>query len=183
MKCYTRVMDITKAKTIIGNFVNQFPVPVGDIANALGIDVYTTTDLPPKTSGSIVKEKDDKFVIYVKSGQPQGRQRFTIAHEIGHFIEHGNELAVGQEMVSPITKKKLALHRPDSVVDVPEEVREREREADQFAADLLMPKDEFTRIWNLAGSLQEVADYFGVSPMAANVRGVLLKLGYFDESI
>ena len=53
--------------------------------------------------------------------------------------------------------------------------------ADQFAANLLMPEAPFREVWSKAQSLKDVADYFGVSGMAANVRAALLDLGYFDE--
>lgn len=177
-------MNATDAKKIISQYAGVFPVPVGTIAQALGIKVYTTLDLPPNTSGSIVKEDNDQFTIYVKEGQSPRRQRFTIAHEIGHFVQHSDELAEGEEMVSPVTKKAVvAMHRPDDSKSMSEDVKGREQEADQFAADLLMPKEEFEKIWIASNTLQEVADYFGVSQMAANVRALLLNLGYFDESI
>jgi len=178
------MMNTAKAKAVIQEYASTFPIPVGSLANALGISVYTTLDLPPNTSGSIVREDDGAFTIYVKEGQSQARQRFTIAHEIGHFVEHGEELGNGEEMISPITKKTVAaLHRPDMGAVVSDEIKEREREADQFAADLLMPKEEFEKVWESSNSLKEVADHFGVSQMAANVRAILLNLGYFDESV
>jgi len=176
-------MTIKEAKKIIAEFSATFPVPVGTIANALNIKVYTTSDLPPNTSGSIVREGHGQFVIYVKEGQSPARQRFTIAHEIGHFIQHSKELHSGEEMISPITKKAVVMHRPDSQKDMSEDIKEREREADQFDAELLMPKDEFEKVWISSNSLKDVADHFGVSQMAANVRAILLNLGYFDEAV
>lgn len=177
-------MDKASIKIILQKYSEVFPIPVGTIANELGISVYTTSELPSNTSGSIVKEDNGQFTIYVKEGQSQVRQRFTIAHEIGHFVQHGGELETGIEMISPITKKPvMALHRPDLHADVPDDIKQRERQADQFAADLLMPKDTFERVWDSSTSLKEVADYFGVSQMAANVRALLLNLGYFDESV
>lgn len=177
-------MNATEAKRIISEYTGTFPVQVGSIAKALGINVYTTAELPPNTSGSIMKEDDNTFAIYVREGQSPRRQRFTIAHEIGHFVEHGEELNTGQEITSPITKKTaVVMHRPDSNVTIDDSIREREAEADQFAADLLMPREEFEKVWSTSNSLSQVADYFGVSQMAANVRALLLNLGYFDESV
>lgn len=175
-------MDTTQAKEIIEPFTNSFPVKVGSIANALGLNVYLTNDLPPNTSGSIVHEKDGNYSIYVKEGQSPQRQRFTIAHEIGHFVEHGDELNPGQEIISPLTKKPPVLHRKEKEA-ISVDDKSKEKEADDFAANLLMPEVEFKKVWDKANTLSEVASYFGVSQMAANIRGIILKLGYFDESI
>ncbi|HJP81451.1 MAG TPA: ImmA/IrrE family metallo-endopeptidase [Candidatus Saccharimonadales bacterium] len=167
-------------KKLLKKYKSNFPVHVGKLAEELGLTVISTTDLPSGMSGSISKE-DERYIIYVNSGQSMRRQRFTIAHEIGHFLQHRDFLDTADEILNPA--KKIMLGRPDSGSRAPVDTieRQREYEADNFAGELLMPKEIFEDIWLKAESLKDVADYFNVSAMAANVRAALLGLGYFDE--
>lgn len=75
-----------------------------------------------------------RFVIYYRlpgSGRPKGRVNFSIAHELGHFYlpHHRAKLLAGE------------MH--NSVADYRSSDK-REAEADEFAANLLMPKELFT---------------------------------------
>lgn len=165
---------------IIAKYTTSFPVHVGKLAEELGLTVISTADLPEGMSGSIAKEGDD-YVIYVNSAQPLPRQRFTIAHEIGHYLKHKPYLDTTDEILNP-TKKVLLSRRSSDSLPAGSEARKREQEADDFAAELLMPELSFKDFWVKAQSLKDVANYFGVSVMAANVRAALLGLGYFDEA-
>lgn len=171
-------------KSVLERYQNTAPVQVGKLAEELGLQVVSTTELPNGISGSISKEGDD-YIIYVNSKQPLRRQRFTIAHEIGHFVKHRDHLDAADEILNPAKKELVSsLPRKDqSSITLPDaEEKKREIEADDFAGELLMPQVKFKEIWSKAQSLQVVADYFGVSAMAANVRAALLGLGYFDEN-
>ncbi|HSX03065.1 MAG TPA: ImmA/IrrE family metallo-endopeptidase [Candidatus Saccharimonadia bacterium] len=157
---------------------SSFPVSVGGLAYDLGLLVVSTEDLPEGMSGSISREGEG-YVIYVNAKHSRRRQRFTIAHEIGHFVEHRDYLDSNDEILNPI--KKVLLRTNTKPEQIPQhDVRTREREADNFAGDLLMPAPAFKDVWLKAQRLADVADYFGVSEMAANVRAVKLGLGYFE---
>jgi len=172
-------MDQQTIDAIVDKYKSTFPVPVGQIAEELSISVISTLDLPSGMSGSISKE-DDGYIIYVNGSQSLRRQRFTIAHELGHFIKHRDELDSTDEILNPT--KKVLLRRNTSSSSIPNDgIKQREVEADQFAGELLMPEITFKDVWVKAQNLKDVADYFGVSQMAANVRAALLGLGYFDE--
>jgi Zn-dependent peptidase ImmA (M78 family) len=75
------------------------------------------------------RRPDGSGVIGVNSEHPKTRQRFTIAHEIGHLLLHGEEEFHIDE------KAPLALR--DEVSS--QAIDPREIEANQFAAELLMP--------------------------------------------
>ena len=108
--------------------IGKVPVPVEDIARKEGAELrYLPYD--GDLSGMVFRD-DDRVVIGVNSFHPQNRQRFTIAHEIGHMLLHkGKEIFVDKEYL---------VNRRDDVsaqaVD-PEEI-----EANRFAAALLMPQ-------------------------------------------
>jgi Zn-dependent peptidase ImmA (M78 family) len=169
---------VEQTKIIINEYRNLFPVPVGAIASRLDIQVIATNELPEGLSGSITKE-DDHYYIYVNSDHSPARQRFTIAHEIAHFAEHRDHLDRLSEIKNP---SKKSLNRPnDGAASVADSTERRfEQEANEYAAKLLMPEDEFKRVWDESDQLEEVTGHFGVSGEAANVRAMKLKLGYFE---
>ena len=85
-------------------------------------------------SGFLYRELDNKnAVIGVNQTHHPNRRRFTIAHEIGHFIMHDFE---GFHFDSNNQKYLLKLRSKNSHLFNPAE----EREANEFAAELLMPK-------------------------------------------
>ena len=58
------------------------------ICDAYGIRVLHTPDLPNGVHGMIVQEGENTPArIYVNSNDSPERQRFTLAHEIGHYVE------------------------------------------------------------------------------------------------
>lgn len=80
--------------------------------------------LVPSVSGK-------KWGILHQAGQSPGRRRFTIAHEFGHYLLHRQRYPTG-------------IHSDEAGVDGRTRA-EIEREANEFAAYLLMPFDDFKR--------------------------------------
>jgi len=81
-------------------------------------------------SGVLVRE-DDRVIIGVNRQHPVVRQRFTIAHELGHLLMHpGRPL---------IVEKQVRVNFRDSVSSMATD--QQEIEANQFAAALLMPRE------------------------------------------
>jgi Zn-dependent peptidase ImmA (M78 family) len=104
------------------------PVPVEKIAKMLGARVVST-DFNNEISGVLVRRGSDT-VIGVAKEQSKTRQRFTIAHEIGHLVLHdAEEVHVDREF-----RVKLRSQASSNAVDVDE------IEANAFAASLLMPE-------------------------------------------
>lgn len=163
------------------------PRPVVKIAQEMGVEVYETDKLASNQSGLIRKEAGDngqsKFVIYVNANHPYTRKRFTVAHELGHFALHQSELEVNEmvdfikqpigdgDAVTTVTGPEL--HRVEGEPLTPQE-KQREIEANEFAADLLMPEDQFRNAWAVANSISEIAHKFEVSEGAAAVRAKVL---------
>jgi Zn-dependent peptidase ImmA (M78 family) len=156
------------------NNVYRAPVPVDAIAKAVGLDVRyapTTDDV----SGALIRN-GKSAVIAVNSAQHENRQRFTIAHEIGHFILH----------------KRTERHfdedfRIDYRNTVSSEATQRsEIEANGFAAALLMPgnflrKDLLRMEVDESAAdhaIQTLAVRYKVSPRAMEFR--LLNLGFIS---
>jgi Zn-dependent peptidase ImmA (M78 family) len=98
-------------ENIIDKYKKGLPVKVGSLAEELGISVIATTELAENISGSFSKENGG-YIIYVNASHPRSRQRFTIAHELGHFYKHRSSLESGEEILNP-SKKEKSLHRPN----------------------------------------------------------------------
>jgi len=120
-------------------------------------------------SESIRVEPDSKFVIYVSSITSAERDRFTIAHELGHLFLHFPQI----KEVNP----DAGMVATRWVSDTDEDQRRAEWEANWFAAAFLMPRVEFERVFRRRSQdIRSVASYFGVSAHAAQVRAKTLDL-------
>lgn len=159
-------------------YIHTVPVNIIGLANALGISVYGIDIDNDNLSGYIAKDKDG-YYICVNRKHPATRQQFTIAHEIGHFILHKDVLDSGN---LPPTMYKVgdgiipALARSDYNSPI---YREMETEANKFAAELLMPKEEFIKKANECEDLVELALAFKVSVGAASIRANNLGIEIF----
>lgn len=108
--------------SLIKKMQEHFPIPVGAIAKELGVKVMKAT-LPAGISGEI-KEENGTFVIRVNRHDVKERQRFTVAHEIAHFLLHKDR--IGDGITDDILyRSKLSDHM--------------EIQANRLAADILMP--------------------------------------------
>ncbi len=157
-----------KLKTILQELGNKFPRNIVEICNKMGIEVQETEQFPANVSGLIYK-KDEKYTILVNAFHTIGRKSFTIAHELGHYIKHKKFLDECSEMVSYIKSKDDNSVVP-TLTRCEEHYDKYETEANSFAADVLMPQDEFLKVCNNANSIEEVAAHFGVSIQAATIR-------------
>lgn len=152
----TTATDILKA-----NWDGKLPVDVKKIASALGIAVSADPFLG--VSGSI-DVGSGKPVIKYNSSEAAVRQRFTIAHEIGHF-------ALGHLSGSQ------KLYRDDASNFSSGTKSAVETEANSFAAKLLMPGNvvRFAVSEKNITSVEKLAEIFGVSQVAMKYR--LINLG------
>ena len=119
-------------------------------------------------SGSIVASAIDDFVIYISPHTSLKRDKFTIAHELGHLLLH----------LDPIKKNDPdAGMRAGRWVDRGDQEQTRaEWEANWFAAGFLMPAARFREAFKKM-KLESVAEKFGVSISAAKIRVKTLGLG------
>lgn len=160
---------------LAGRGIKNAPVPVEQIAKDHGARIYYKT-LDDDVSGFIYRDKN-QTVIGVNTHHAPVRQNFTIAHELGHLLLHDQ----GQLHVDRTFRVRLR----SSVSS--QGIEEAEREANLFAATLLMPR-EFLEA-DLAGEdyldlldsdfLRSLARKYGVSTEALVIR--LKNLGYIEE--
>jgi Zn-dependent peptidase ImmA (M78 family) len=142
----------------------DLPVPVESIAeDLLGLIVVEDEDL--ECSGMLIPSRREIRLNAAESREFAGRRRFTLAHEIGHWICQVQE-GRGQPVMC-------------RAVDIsPTADRALEREANVFAAELLMPEPA-VRVAS-TGDPDACAARFGVSPLAMRWR--LYSFGLLSES-
>ncbi len=136
----------------------RFPVDASRIAHRMGMSVELRR-LREGISGMLRVEPWAVPEIFVDTTDVEPRQRFTIAHEIGHYVERTSSGANDFNFVD----------KRGGQYDV------HEFYADEFAANLLMPADEIERMRGKGAGLVRLAGYFGVSLPAMKLR--LRRLG------
>ncbi|MBL8712367.1 MAG: ImmA/IrrE family metallo-endopeptidase [Alphaproteobacteria bacterium] len=157
--------DIASALSTITSHQAAAPVKLSPIVEELGIKLYGVSNWPNGISGMLKKDASARsgFAIYVNTQHPHVRQRFTIAHELAHYILHRDQIGDG------ITDDALYRSGLSNWV---------EAAANKQAADILMPWHLINRAIDAgASTLPELAALFEVS-----VSAMAIRLGVPNES-
>lgn len=163
-------MDIKKKVDLVFEETELMSIPVEVVmmANYYGFEVYEL-DMDDSTSGLIIvdekpiKNFDSNKIIVVNSNHSNARKRFTIAHELGHFILDNKP-------------SKCYAHRDSTGV-----YNTRERDANSFASALLMPENDVKKFVNSLTEntefsipdfilIDKISKRYNVSIQAAEVR-------------
>lgn len=144
---------------VIARFQKDTPVRVGELARELGIEVYTQR-LSGGVSGMLLRDKErggpSGYCIIVNAAEPKTRQRFTIAHEIGHYVLHRS--SVGEGVKDDFFYRSRLSNRMEA-------------EANRYAASLLMPMTSIYRLIDQGiADPRELARRFHVSLEAMSIR-------------
>lgn len=156
--------------TVLG--LERFPVNVDELAREYSkhcfakspVDKVEGADLD-SIDGMLIANRDRSkwMILYNSAVTSDGRKRFTIAHEFGHYLLHRHQqdqFECGSDVIEAGDTSG----------------RDIESEADQFASTLLMPLDDFRR--QVDGQsvnfelLGYCADRYGVSLTAAALRWI-----------
>lgn len=139
------------------------PVPVEEIARRLSVEVLRRTN--PGYAGAVLGESETGNAwIWVDTENSRHRQRFTIAHELGHLILH-----------------PLGKHHRDASFGYGQRVRKMEEQANAFAGSLLMPRISILPfLTQSSASVARLAQRFDVSVAAMNVRVKWILRGKYD---
>lgn len=149
------------------NKIRKPPIPVEKIARNLGAEVrYIPYE--GDLSGMVFRdEEEDRYIIGVNSLHHPNRQRFTIAHELGHLCFHkGKEIYIDRAYRVNLRSKISS-----------QAVDKEEIEANRFAAALLMPEDMLKKDLSRSeidleneGNLKKLAKKYKVSLQSFTFR-------------
>ncbi|SRR6266550_2120883 len=141
--------------------IEQAPVNVEDVAARYGVDIQPQ-EFPDNISGALHRGPE-RSVIAVNEAHADTRQRFTIAHELGHYFLHRDAPAFYdvEHLVGSHFRAKVTGATWD-----PKEI-----EANKFAAELLMPRKLLLeRVASGDADIAKLAEEFNVSPEAMTYR-------------
>lgn len=160
----TRDWDRIQAseRVIIAPYLEDVPVKIATMARALGIEVKSAT-LRPRISGQLQRstESPSGFRVRINRHEAQTRQRFTIAHEVAHYLLHRDYIGDGIE---------------DSILYRSTLSDAREAEANRLGAQLLMPEKSVLRVLRELGGraspeiARVMAERYDVSEAAMSIR-------------
>ena len=143
-------------KAIIKKHTKKAPVPLEFICRDLKIELEAS-ELAPNISGKISLDTPrDLFRIEYNAIHPSNRQRFTIAHELGHYFLHRD--CIGDGII------ENALYRSKNISNW------QDVEANRFAAKLLMPMELIMQEKGRAKTLYDLSKIFQVSESALRIR-------------
>ena len=155
---------------IYGDGLDELVTPIDPvtIARELGINVYAAK-MPNSVSGYIVKSDPGKAPdIFVNTEHAPVRQRFTIAHELGHYF-HQIEKDGHEESTYSYRRDELSSCGTDTD----------ERYANGFAAELLAPEPLIRQLKNDNKSELQIARELNVSLETIKYR--MKNLGIVNE--
>ena len=113
------------------------PVPVREIAEALDIYEIREGPLSGLEGGLITSAEKSEGAILVNSDRPEQRKRYTIGHELGHYLNPWHKPASTEGFRCSSSDMGVESNRTgDRAVQM-------EVEANEFAAELLMPSHMF----------------------------------------
>ena len=139
--------------------LHNFPLDIESLLERLNISLVKKV-LDNDISGMLISD-NGHYTIVVEERHSENRQRFTIAHEIAHYFLHKNLQEKFEDVVffrGTITNSM-------------------EFQANNFASELLMPKETFLQqIKKGKNKIEELARFFGVSSLAIRVRAKQLNL-------
>lgn len=152
--------------------IERFPVQVNEVAQEYSRQCFKDSPID-RIQGEDLdgfdgllkanKMRSKWLILYNSARQSDGRKRFTIAHEFGHYILHRHQQDI--------------FECGDGDIETGDNnERDIEAEADLFASTLLMPLDDFRR--QVEGQpisfdlLGHCSDRYGVSLTAATLRWI-----------
>ena len=144
-------------RTLIDCNVRELPVRPVAIAKHYGIVCKETSPEALRGAAGRIMAIDGRVYIVISSADPPQRKRYTILHELGHYL-------LGHLGNTPLSRSYSSIRPPNEIA------------ADKFAADLLMPA---CVLWALdIHSPIEIMRLCDVSMQAASIRAERMRVLY-----
>ena len=125
-------------------------------------------------SGCLLRDREGNAIIGINSAHHENRQRFTIAHEIGHYLLHSGEPTyIDRNNLERINFRSSFSDATNPIEEI---------QANKFAAELLMPQEmlveDIMNIENIEDTdfVDDLAKKYRVSKQALTIRLTRLNL-------
>lgn len=153
------------ALSIIQSYLTEAPVNIEAIIRSLGIELDKKAELDSGISGQIERLSDGSYKISVNKSDHYFRQRFTMAHELAHFLFHRSLIGDGVDDNKAYRSTNTGKFYNTSIT------REHETQANQFAASTLMPEALVRKLRNEFGDdLDTLSNKLQASKQAIDIR-------------
>jgi Zn-dependent peptidase ImmA (M78 family) len=153
-----KILSFAKLKQL-----TDIPLDVEGLAREFGIKIeYVKFADKEELSGILFKdESQSSWIMQINEDHHPNRQRYTIAHELGHFCLH----------------RHFQKRFEDQIFFRGGEASKEEWEANDFASAILIPEDEFRKqIESGLGNVEDLAEKFKVSTLALRIRAKNLSI-------
>lgn len=145
-------------KSVVEKYLCEIPVKLGNMAKELGVVVKRSPTIPRSVSGQIKRLETGIYEIKINKFESLVRQRFTLAHEISHFLLHRSEIDRLGEIADNV------LYRSGASETI-------EYEANRLAAQIVMPEEAISeRQQAIGNNIDQLAKEFGVSKAVMEIR-------------
>jgi len=139
------------------------PVDVHSLPARLGIEfkqAYLAKDI-----AGMLEKNGDSFLITVQARDIPVRQRFTLAHELGHYMLHRRLIGDGLDDDRAYRSTEIGKYHNTRIGPA------EEKDANRFAVNLLMPRELIaSERRRLNDDIQKMADLFQVSKQTMSIR-------------
>lgn len=163
----TELIERTAQKVLRDAGALTIPVDLDRVLRNLNVRVHEE-DMDDETAGVLIVKGEQRHVLVNKDHSPN-RRRFTVAHELGHLVLHDDEGSGGESGERMYIDRQIRVYQrvgePTSAAYQQEGSQttiEQEREANFFAACLLMPAHHVT----LAAQERDLFDEVSVASLA-----------------
>lgn len=165
IKDYWSDIEQEKAEVLDKHIFGSNKLSLSSLASDLGLRVKSHIFLNQNISGAIKPpQSDGSWTIFVNKFENKKRQRFTVAHEIAHFLLH-THLIDGDGLEDDVLFRSSLSNKYEA-------------EANRLAADILMPKSklrESLKTWKSkalddADIIEAMSNEFDVSKTAMRIR-------------
>jgi len=179
-KFYGKYKNVRNAawNVLIDFNIKSLPIRVTQIAKKMGIivltysagneiiDIWKLRELSMKNDGFTARIEDQWYIFYDENIRPKTRIRFTLAHEVGHFVL-GHELKIAPSGCRiGYTEENIIKKRKSPI----------ESEADMFAMRLLAPA---CVLWGLnITEADDIVNLCGICMREAIERARRMKILY-----
>lgn len=149
-------------RTVVNQYLCEHPVRLGALAEELGLSIKVSS-MSTGVSGHIRNEAG-QYVIRVNRYESRERQRFTIAHELAHFLLHRQIIDSSEDGIT------------DNVLYRSGKPEHTEFEANRLGSEIVMPKELVrAKLQELGGVvsdniIERLAMLFQVSKSAMEIR-------------
>lgn len=148
--------EVQSPSLVLARHAEHVPVNLLGVISELGLG-FSDEALPAGISGKLMRDSSSPagFKLFTNEGDPPRRKRFTMAHEIGHYVLHRD--LIGDGVVDN------AMYRSSLSDDY-------ERQADKFAGQLLLPAGAVRAAYRTTKSFAALSELFDASVDAIRIR-------------